>query len=50
MPIPIRSDFGTPQLRVFARKTKDGRQARWLLALAAIVTGQRVRRPLGSAA
>ena len=39
MPIPIRSDFGAPQLRVFARKTKDGRQARRLLALAAIYDG-----------
>jgi len=50
MPIPIRSDFDAPQLRVFARKTKDGRQVRRLLALAAIMTGRRVRRPLGSAA
>ena len=39
MPIPIRSDFGAPQLRVFARKTKDGPQARRLLALAAIYDG-----------
>src|ERR1700730_14200529 len=35
MPIPIRSDFDARQLRVFARKTKDGPQARRLLALAA---------------
>ena len=39
MPIPIRSDFDAPQLRVFARKTKDGPQARRLLALAAIYDG-----------
>src|ERR1700732_911897 len=39
MPIPIRSDFDARQLRVFARKTKDGPQARRLLALAAIYDG-----------
>ena len=41
MPIPIRSDFDARQLRVFARKTKDGPQARRLLALAAIYDGAR---------
>src|ERR1700736_3099295 len=39
MRIPIRSDFDARQLRVFARKTKDGPQARRLLALAAIYDG-----------
>src|ERR1700737_1013690 len=39
MPIPFRSDFDARQLRVFARKTKDGPQARRLLALAAIYDG-----------
>src|SRR3984893_6316442 len=39
MPIPIRSDFDARQPRVFARKTKDGPQARRLLALAAIYDG-----------
>jgi hypothetical protein len=35
MPIPLQSDFDATQLRSFARKTKDGPQARRLLALAA---------------
>ena len=39
MPIPLRSDFDAPQLRVFARKTKSAPQARRLLALAAIYEG-----------
>ena len=34
-PIPLRRDFGAPQLRGLAKKTKDGPQARRLLALAA---------------
>jgi transposase len=38
-PIPLRQDFGASQLRSFARKTKDGPQARRLLALAAIYDG-----------
>ena len=39
MPIPLRSDFDAPQLRVLARKTKNAPQARRLLALAAIYEG-----------
>jgi transposase len=39
MPIPLRSDFDATALRRFARKTKDGSQARRLLALAAIYEG-----------
>jgi putative transposase len=37
--IPLRRDFGASQLRGLARKTKDGPQARRLLALAAIYDG-----------
>src|SRR5262250_1939030 len=37
--IPLRRDFDASQLRGFARKTKDGPQARRLLALAAIYDG-----------
>jgi hypothetical protein len=36
MPIALRADYDAAQLRAFARKTKDGPQARRLLALAAI--------------
>ena len=36
MPIPLRRDFQASQLRLAARRTKDGPQARRLLALAAI--------------
>ena len=39
MPIRLRSDFTAEQLRSAARKTKDGPQARRLLALAAIHDG-----------
>src|SRR5688572_5250761 len=39
MPIPLRSDFTASGLRALARKTKDGPQARRLLALAAIYDG-----------
>ena len=39
MPVPLRSDFEADALRVIARKTKDGPQARRLLALAAIYEG-----------
>src|SRR5262245_18857786 len=38
-PIPLRGDFDACQLRVLARKSKDGPQARRLLALAAIYEG-----------
>ena len=39
VPIPLRVDFDAVQLRGLARKTKDGPQARRLLALAAIYDG-----------
>src|SRR5215468_7600309 len=38
-PIPLRGDFDACQHRVLARKSKDGPQARRLLALAAIYEG-----------
>ena len=38
-PIPLRRDFDASQLRSLARKTKNGLQARRLLALAAIYDG-----------
>ena len=37
--IPLRADFDGDQLRLFAKKAKDGPQARRLLALAAIYDG-----------
>ncbi len=36
MPVPIRADFDASGLRVLAKKSKDGAQARRLLAVAAI--------------
>ena len=39
MPISLRPDLDAPQLRAAAKKTKDGPQARRLLALAAIYDG-----------
>jgi transposase len=39
MPVPLRTDFDTVALRAIARTTKDGPQARRLLALAAIYEG-----------
>jgi transposase len=39
VPIPLRGDFDAALLRGLARKTKDGPQARRLLALAAIYDG-----------
>ena len=39
MPIPLRPDFDAFVLRAIAKKTKDGAQARRLLALAAIYDG-----------
>jgi len=38
-PLPLRADFDGPGLRALARKTKDGPQARRLLALAAVYDG-----------
>ena len=38
-PIPLRLDFDASQLRGLAKRTKDGPQARRLLALAAIYDG-----------
>ena len=43
-PIPLRRDFGASQLRGLAKKTKDGPQARRLLALAQFMTARRVLR------
>ena len=39
MPVPLPTDFDADALRAIARKTKDGPQARRLLALAAIYDG-----------
>ena len=39
MPITLRTDFTAAQVRAAARKTKDGPQARRLLALATIYDG-----------
>jgi transposase len=39
MPVPLRSDFDPSALRGIARRSKDGPQARRLLALAAIYEG-----------
>src|SRR3954447_15290296 len=39
MPVPLRTDFDAHALRTIARTTKDGPQARRLLALAAIYDG-----------
>jgi putative transposase len=39
VPIPLRRDFSASRLRGLAKKTKDGPQARRLLALAAIYDG-----------
>src|ERR671932_1804145 len=39
MPIPLRGDFDAAAVRAIARKSKDGPQARRLLALAAIYDG-----------
>ena len=39
VPLPLRRDFDASRLRGLAKKTKDGPQARRLLALAAIYDG-----------
>src|SRR5918997_1544961 len=39
MPVPLRMDFDAAAVRRIARKSKDGPQARRLLALAAIYDG-----------
>ena len=39
MPVPLRTDFDAAALRAIARQTKDGPQARRLLALATIYDG-----------
>ena len=39
MPVPLRTDFDAAALRAIARQTKDGPQARRLLALAVIYDG-----------
>lgn len=38
-PLPLRPDFGAEALRREARRSRDGAQARRLLALAAIYDG-----------
>ena len=43
MAIPLRTDFDANTVRAAARKSKDGAQARRLLALAAIYEGSRWR-------
>ena len=39
MPIPLRADFDARMMRAAAKRSKDGPQARRLLALAAIYDG-----------
>jgi transposase len=39
MPIPLRADFDARMVRAAAKQSKDGAQARRLLALAAIYEG-----------
>jgi transposase len=39
MPIPLREDFNAARCRAAAKSSKDGRQARRLLAIAAIYEG-----------
>ena len=39
MPIPLRADFDARIVRAAARRSKDGPQARRLLAVAAIYEG-----------
>ena len=41
MPIALRTDFDAPMVRTAAKRSKDGPQARRLLALAAIYEGAR---------
>jgi transposase len=41
MPIPLRTDFDAQRVRSAAKRSKDGPQARRLLALAAIYEGAR---------
>lgn len=40
MPIPLRSDFDATLVRKAVCQSKDGAQARWLLALLVIYVGQ----------
>ena len=50
MPLPLRDDFDAATVRLAARGSKDGPQARRLLALAAIYEGPREpRRPRSAA-
>jgi hypothetical protein len=39
MPVPLRADFDARSVRAAAKRSKDGPQARRLLALAAIYEG-----------
>ncbi len=38
--VPLRDDFGADELRALAARSKDGPQARRLLALAAVAEGR----------
>jgi len=44
MPIPLRADFDAQMVRASARRSKDGPQARRLLALAAILRRREAHR------
>jgi len=37
--IAMRTDFTAGEVRGFARRSKDATQARWLLAIAAVLDG-----------
>jgi hypothetical protein len=50
MPSPLRGDFDADRLMAAAKLSKDGPQARRLLALAAIYDGPGAPRRRGSAA
>ena len=39
MPVPVRADYDAEMVRAAAKRSKDGPQARRLLALAAIYDG-----------
>ena len=39
MPIPLRADYDAEMVRAAAKRSKDGPQARRLLALAAVYEG-----------
>ena len=47
--VPVRADYTASEVRRFARRAKDGAQARRLLALAAVLDGLRGRKQRRSA-